>query len=201
VEPGAGSWKPWIVPSVRALQPPPPPGPDTPEFKAALDEVKRINANPSPSERAVGTFWASGGPFNDVTNLLIARDRLSPPQAARVWAAVATGQYDAALVDWDTKYTYWTWRPNQADPTIVPLLPTPNYPSYPSGLSGVAGLTGDLLSYFFPQDAVRLKYMQQEAALARVYSAVHYRYDCEAGLGVGHRIADLAIQRDKTNNP
>jgi membrane-associated phospholipid phosphatase len=199
VEPAAGSWKPWFIPSVSELRPPAPPGPDTPEFKAALDEVKRINANPTSSERAVGVFWASGGPFNEVTHALIARDRLSPPQAVRVWAAVAAGQYDAALVDWEAKYTYWTWRPNQADPTIVPFLVTPNYPSYPSGLSGAAGVTGDLLAYFFPQDAVRVLYMQREAATARVYSGVHYRYDCEAGLAVGHRIGELAIQRDRMN--
>jgi membrane-associated phospholipid phosphatase len=200
IEPAAGSWKPWFIPSVSALRPPPPPGPDTPAFKAALEEVKRIAANPSASERAVGLFWAGGGgPFFAISHYLIARDRLSTPQAARVWGAVGTAQYDATLVDWDGKYTYWTWRPSQADPSIVPIAPLPNFPSYPSGLSGIAGVMGDLLSYFFPQEAVRMRYMQQEAAMGRLYGGVHYRYDNEAGLSVGHRVAEIAIQRDKMN--
>jgi membrane-associated phospholipid phosphatase len=201
VEPLAGTWKTWLLSSASQIRPGPPPAFDSPEFKAELDQLKQIMANPTLWERTLAQFWATNGanPFWEAANFLVARNRLSTPQAARVLALLAVALMDATTAEWEAKYTYWQIRPSQADPTIVPLVPLPNYPSYPSGLSGVGGVMTEVLAYFFPPEAGRLRQMAEAAAVSRMYGGVHFRSDNEAGLQLGRRMAELAIQQDRMN--
>jgi membrane-associated phospholipid phosphatase len=202
VEPMAGTWKTWILASNSQLRPGPPPAFGSPEFLAEVAEVKQLCATPTASERAIALFWGAQaiGPFLEAANLLAARDRLSTPRAARMLGLLGAAVMDASVTEWEAKYHYWRLRPFQADPTIVTLIPTPNHPSYPSGLSGVAGVTTGVLTHFFPQEAGRLRYMAEEAAASRLYAGIHYRSDSEAGLQLGRRMAELAIQRDQMND-
>jgi len=201
VEPLAGTWKTWILSSNNQIRPGPPPAFGSPEFQADLDELKQITANPTLWERTLAQFWATNGanPLWETVNFLIARNRLSTPRAARVAALLATALMDATTAEWEAKYIYWRIRPSQADPTIVPLVALPNYPSYPSGLSGGGGVMTEVLAYFFPQEAGRLRQMAEAAAVSRMYGGVHFRSDNEAGLQLGRRMAELAIQLDRMN--
>jgi membrane-associated phospholipid phosphatase len=204
VEPLAGTWKPWMLAANNQFRPAPPPAFGSAEFLADLAEVKRINASPTASERAIATFWATNGsaaPFWEAASLLIARERLSTPRAARVLALLGVAGADTNIAEWEAKYQYWRIRPYQADPTITPLVPLPNFPSYPAGLPGIGGVLGDLLASFFPQEARRLRYMEEEAAVSRLYGGAHFRSDNEAGLAMGRGVAELAIQRDQASGP
>jgi len=54
----------------------------------------------------------------------------NPPRAARAYALLAVGSSDAFLANQDSKFTYWIQRPAQADTSMVPLFPAPNFPSF-----------------------------------------------------------------------
>jgi membrane-associated phospholipid phosphatase len=204
LEPLAGTWKPWIMTSGSQLRPVPPPAFGSAKFLAELEEVKRFVANPTPAHRAIALFWADGagtvtppGHWFQIAGTLIERDRLSTPQAARLLGLLGATVTDAAISCWDTKYEYWLLRPNQADPTIVTTVPTPPFPAYTSGHSTFSAASSEVLGYYFPRDAARLRAMADEAALSRIVSGIHYRSDSEVGLQVGRRLAALAIQRDR----
>jgi membrane-associated phospholipid phosphatase len=206
LEPLAGTWKTWILASGSQLRPGPPPAFGSAQFLAELAEVKRVSANPTPSQQAVALFWADGagtvtppGHWFQIASSLIGRDGLSTSVAARILGLLGATVSDAAIACWDTKYAYWSLRPNQADPTIVTLVPTPPFPSYTSGHSTFSGASSEVLAYFFPQDAARLRYLAEEAALSRLYAGIHYRSDNETGKQVGRSLGGLAVQRDQLN--
>jgi membrane-associated phospholipid phosphatase len=100
----------------------------------------------------------------------------------------------------DAKYTYWTIRPWMVDPSIHPIIPDPQFPGYPSGGATDWTTAGEVLSYFFPQDAVRLRYMAAEGTISRLYAGVHFRFDLDAGVELGRKLGQLAAQRDAMND-
>lgn len=100
------------------------------------------------------------------------------------------------------------------DPTWLPLITTPPYPSYAGNLAAIGAsaaralelVTGtadspvaitwtrtgglpDVTRHFdgFWQAA-------EEEAMARIYAGVHYRFDQEAGLQVGHAVATFVVE-------
>src|SRR5262249_3128166 len=204
LEPLAGSWKTWILSAGSQLRPGPPPAFGSAAFLTELAEVKRVSANPTPSQRAIALFWADGagsvtppGHWFQIAGSLIPGDGLTPPAAARVLGSLGATVADAAIACWDAKYAYWSLRPNQADPTIASLVPTPPFPSYPSGHSTFSGAASELLAYFFPKEEAQLRYMAEEAALSRLYAGIHYRSANEPGKEVGRQRVALATQRDQ----
>jgi membrane-associated phospholipid phosphatase len=208
LEPLAGTWKTWILASPSQLRAGPPPAFGSAEFQAQLDEVKRFVVNPTPSQLEIGLFWADGagtvtppGHWFQIAGELIARDRLDTPRTARLLGLLGAAVMDAAISCWDTKYHYMLLRPNQADPSIVTPIPTPPFPSYTSGHSTFSAASSEVLAHYFPQDAARLRYLAEEAALSRVYTGIHYRFDSEAGMAVGRQLAALAIERDRQSGP
>jgi membrane-associated phospholipid phosphatase len=87
-------------------------------------------------------------------------------------------------------------RPAQADTRITPALlafPAPNHPSYPSAHSCISSALRAVLADAFPSERGRLNAMVEEAGLSRIYAGIHYRFDVEAGQGIGQRAAAKAI--------
>jgi hypothetical protein len=82
----------------------------------------------------------------------------------------------------------------------VTLVPPP-FPSYTSGHVTFSAAASEVLASFFPEDAARLHYLAEEAALSRVYAGIHYRFDSEAGLQSGRQLGALAIRRDQLSGP
>jgi membrane-associated phospholipid phosphatase len=201
LEPMAGTWKPWLMTSGSQFRPGPPLAFGSPEYKAQLAEVKRINASVTPTERAIATFWAtmSGAIWHGVAYSLIARDGVSTPCAARIMALLTATQMDATVALSDAKYVYWTIRPWMVDPSIHAIIPDPNFPGYPSGGATEWTAASEVLAYFFPQDAGRLRYMAAEGVISRLYAGVHFRFDLESGQEIGRRLGQLAAQRDAMN--
>jgi membrane-associated phospholipid phosphatase len=203
LEPLMGTWKPWLLTRGDQFRPEPPPAFDSAEFREELAWLKRINSSPTPSQRAIATnFAAKGLDFVwEPAYALVRRERLSVPREVRLLAPVAALQLDAYIAAHDAKYTYWSLRPNMADPTIVPLIPQPNHPAYVSNAAIIASAVAELVGYMFPQEAARWRYLGEEAGLSRIYGGIHYPSDERAGSQMGKSIAALAIRRDQLNGP
>jgi len=201
LEPLMGTWKPWLLTRGDQFRPEPPPAVDSTAFREELALLKRINSNPTPSQRAIATnFAAKGLEFVwDAGYALARRERLSAPQEVRLLASFAVLQWDAYIAAHDAKYTFWRLRPSMADPTIVPFIPLPNHPAYVSNAAIIASAVAELVVYMFPQEAVYWQYLGEEAGLSRIYGGIHYPSDERAGNQMGKSIATLAIQRDQLN--
>ncbi len=200
VEPLAGTWKPWLMTSNNQFRPGPPLAFGSPDYLAQLAEVKRINASVTAEERQNAVFWGSmaNGFWLQAADSLVARDGLSTPDGARILALVAAAEMDAVVAFSDTKYTYWTMRPFMADTTIQPIG-SDNSPGYASGTATDATAAGEVLAYFFPQDADRLRGLAAEATLSRLQAGLHFPYDLDAGVTIGRSLGALAAQRDTAN--
>jgi membrane-associated phospholipid phosphatase len=145
LEPLAGRWVPWVLPSGDALRPPAPPAWGSPAWQAELLAVQEAVARRSPEQEEAVHFWAGGpgtvtpaGLWVEIARDLIVRDELDALAAAQVLALASVAMADAFVCCWDAKYAYWTARPITADPALKVLIATPPFPSYTSGHSTVS---------------------------------------------------------------
>jgi membrane-associated phospholipid phosphatase len=114
---------------------------------------------------------------------------------AKIFATLNMAMADAAIACWDAKYTYWYLRPSQADAAITVPIGLPNHPSYPSGHSCISSAASEVLAHFIPNRANDLREATKQASISRLYAGIHWRFDAEAGLEIGQKIAALAIRK------
>jgi hypothetical protein len=148
-----------------------PPSLDSPEYAAALAEVRilgDINAqtlgNRTAEQTEIALFWADGGGtvtppghWNRIAQDVITDRALSLVDSARTLALLNLGLADAAIVSWDNKYAFDFWRPvtairedgAQPDPVWTPLITTPPFSSYTSGHSTFSGAASTILASLF----------------------------------------------------
>jgi membrane-associated phospholipid phosphatase len=199
--PLAGEWKPWVLSRGDEFRPPPPPAHDSDAARAALAELKGFRRTPPSNHRA--TYWeVFGGArahalWNETARLKLLENgaALDPPTSARVLATLNVAFYDAVIACFDAKYAYWYIRPSQLDPELRPLFPPPNHPSYPAAHGCLSTAAATVLANALPRDRERLLAMGREAAEARVWAGIHYRFDIEAGEEIGRKVAEKALAR------
>jgi membrane-associated phospholipid phosphatase len=194
VEPLAGTWETWVLPSGDAVRPAPPPEYGSPLWQAELEAVQDATSRRTLEQVRIVDYWAGKGPFISFTEYaldLIERDGLDDAHAARVLALMSVAQADAVIAVWDSKYTWWTERPITADPDLDMLLPTPAYPSYPSGFSAAVGSAAVVLGHLFPRAEVDLLAAAAEAAAERCWSGVHFPIDDDVALEMGYQVGRL----------
>jgi membrane-associated phospholipid phosphatase len=195
-------WKPMLLASTSDFRPTPPPACDSPQGQAEMANVSNFpralnTANFLTNAKAF--FWQSPAGLVPwvyaYLNRWILEDGLAanPPRAARVYALVGVGTYDAFLGSQDGKFTYWYLRPAQLDTSLVPLFPAPNFPSYPSNHATISGVRGELVAYLFPAHADEIRAVAKEAADSRVWAGIHYQMDLDAGLALGSKVAQRVI--------
>jgi hypothetical protein len=180
------------------FRPGPPPAFGTPEFLAALEEVRHFSDNRTADQLRIAKFWAMptvAAFWNAEASNRIVRYHLNERRAAYVLAIMHMAAMDANIACHDAKYTYWLIRPYRADSAITTPIPRPNHPSYPSNHACMSGASAYVLGALFPADAERLAAMADEAGESRLYAGIHYRFDKNAGLGIGRQVADLALSR------
>ena len=200
-EPRWGEIRPWLLTSADQFRPPPPPTFGSPEFLAALAEVRWYSDNRTPEQLAIAQFWASGygpggpaGYFGSVATELAARRHLDERKTARLLAVMHMAIMDASIGCYEAKYLYWYIRPHQADPAITIPVNRPNFPSYPSAHSCLSSAAAGVLAGFFPSDADRLHAMVEEAGVSRLYAGLHFRFEITAGQVLGYAVAELALR-------
>lgn len=197
-----GDALPFLLHSTSQFRPAPHPAFGSPEFAAALAEVRAFSDTRTPAQDSIAKFWhlppgtyAPPGYWNDEATTLAARYSLDERRAARVLALTNITMYDALLASHEAKYHYWLLRPSQADAGITLSVGLPNFPSYPSNHAAISAGAAIVLGDAFPQERGRLLQRAQEAALSRVFGGIHYRFDGEAGIELGTRVAAWTLQQ------
>lgn len=201
IAPLAATWRPWVLARPDELRPPPPPAYDSAQAKADLAELRAFARTPRTNHRA--TYWeVYGGArahvlWNEIarTKLLEHADVYDGPAAARALATLNVAFVDAAIACWDAKYAYWYIRPSQLDAELKPLFPPPNHPSYPAAHGCLSTAAATVLAALFPRDREQLLARGKEAAEARIWAGIHYRFDIDAGQDLGRKVAERVLAR------
>lgn len=187
---------------VTQVRPGPPPSTSSQKFKDETAEVLYYSQHPTRERMRIVDFWADGvgtvtppGHWDNIAAEDFINQNYSEVRWARNMALLNMSMMDAAIACWDAKYTYFNPRPSQVDPNIKTLTGLPNFPSYISGHSTFSGAAATILGHIIPSRATAYTNMATEAEFSRLYGAIHYRSDCEAGLTVGQKIGNFAIQR------
>lgn len=221
VTPQWGGVTPWGLTSGSQFRPGPPPAWDSPEFAAALAEVQAIgdvNSAVRTLEQTVSAqYWASPGgtglaPWIKAAIAAADGKGLSTLDYAAMFASLTTNVADATIGIFDAKYTYDFWRPLTASryfdesSTFASLLnPVPSHPSYISGHSGVSAAAADSLAFYLGADTQvcftnftcfdNFALAADNAANSRLWGGIHYRFDNDAGLALGHDVAQFNLAR------
>jgi membrane-associated phospholipid phosphatase len=201
-----GTVKPWLMKTGDQFRPGPPPAYDSPEFKAAVAEVRKISDTRSSEQGRIAAIWADNlgtytppGHWNVIAAKLIQEHGFNEIRAARALALLNIGLMDAGIACFDSKYYYWLIRPSQVDPAITTPVGLPNFPSYISGHATFSGAAEVVLSYLFPDAKDKLHDMAEEAAMSRLYGGIHYRFDNEVGLETGRAVGQLAVKQGQSD--
>ena len=201
--------RPFFLRSADQFRPAPPPAFGSPDYLAALAEVRSISDTRTADQVNIALSWARGagtssigGLWNTIATGWIEERGLGEREATHVFALLDAAMMDAAIGCWDAKLTYWFIRPPQADPaiTLIPSIGLPNHPSYPSAHSCYCGAAAGVLSAFFPAKTDSLDAMVTEAGLARIYAGIHYRFDVETGARLGRNVARFAGEVDRSRS-
>jgi membrane-associated phospholipid phosphatase len=165
--------------------------------------VRQISDTRTAEQDASAKFWAfplgtyaPAGYWNEQAARLMVRYHQTEREAAHTLALMNMAGFDAIIATHDAKYTYWSIRPTQADPAIVLSIGLPNFPSYPSNHASLSAAMTDVLGAAFPAEKSRLRGLAGKAALSRLYGGIHYRFDCDVGLELGHKVAAWALAHD-----
>jgi membrane-associated phospholipid phosphatase len=199
IAPMAGTWQTWVLSSPSEFRPAEPPAVDSAEVASALKELKSFQRTPKSNHRAV--FWeVNGGArahtlWNEIARMKLLEHGTNSAMSARVLAAVNIALIDAGIACWEAKYTFWYIRPPQLDSELKSLFPPPNHPSYPAAHGCFSTAAATVLAAVFPNDRDRLLAIGKEAAEARIWAGIHYRFDIDAGQEIGRRVGERTLER------
>jgi membrane-associated phospholipid phosphatase len=119
----------------------------------------------------------------------------SAPRDARAYALVHVAHYEGWIASQDSKFHHWTARPNQFDPTITTVVPTPPFPTYPSNAATLASASTTVLGYLFPGEAPSYAGWAREFGESRLWAGIHFRSDVDSGWEIGRRVGEAVIER------
>lgn len=199
IAPLAGTWQPWVLASVSELRPSAPPAVDSDAVKSALVELKTFQRTPKTNHRAL--YWEVHGSarahtlWNEIARTKLLESRTDARTASRVLAALNIAMADAGTACWDAKYAYWYARPQQLDADLKPLFAPPNHPSFPAAHGCYSTAAATVLAGIFPREAKPMLTLGKEAAEARVWAGIHYRFDIEVGQEIGRKVGEKALAR------
>ncbi|MBL7697639.1 MAG: phosphatase PAP2 family protein [Chitinophagaceae bacterium] len=200
--------KPFLFDSLTVInmRPPPPPSTSSEQFKKETEEVLYYSSHPTRERVKIVHFWADGagtytpaGHWDHIAASEFVKENYSEVRWARNMALLNMALCDAGIVCWDAKYFYFNPRPSQSNPDIKTLTGLPNFPAYTSGHSTFSAAAATVLTHLLPDRGTKFDDMATEAALSRLYGAIHYRSDSEAGLVSGKAVGEYAVQRALTD--
>jgi hypothetical protein len=151
----------FLLESNDQFRPGPPPALGSPQFLAALAEVRAYGQDtssvrtPAQTDTAKFIIQDSYALYGQALRAVLADTRHSLEWYARGVAAFHVVSVDTQIAIHEAKYVYVFWRPVTAirtggvdpDPTWTPLLATPRHPEYPSGHAGYAGAAEGVLTW------------------------------------------------------
>jgi membrane-associated phospholipid phosphatase len=194
VEPGAGKWKTWVIPSGSVLRLPAPP--DSHTTATELQWVKDCVLQRDQATLASIHYWDAGPPsyrWMQLAEQAVVNAGLPAPLQTRALALVAAAISDATVAAWDSKYTYNRPHPSGLDAAVSPVVAVPQSPSYPSEHAATAGAAAAVLEYLFPDQAATFSDMANQAASSRVMAGVAFPSDAFGGLDLGYSVGNAVI--------
>jgi hypothetical protein len=161
-QPYTQAMRPWVLKSVDAIRPGPPPALDSERYARDFNEVKALGGKNSKDRTSRQSLMAR---YRITPDLMPTYRRIADAPGrrlvdnARFMAVVAIADYDEGLAMIDAKMFYNFWRPitsirnaeddgnatTSAEPGWVPFINTPNHPEYPCGHCGYAAAMAEVL--------------------------------------------------------
>lgn len=180
--------KPWVVPSVDALRPTPPPALTSEYYARDVEEVRRLGGKESKERTPLQTLIARYRQAFDIApSVRRATDMPGRTQVqnARFLTLYQMANDDATLAMVVAKQHYQYWRPITAirngdqdgnpatahDPAWLPLIATPNFEEYPCGHCALAGAIAEVMervSGWDPKQGVRVGSLLNPASVVQV---------------------------------
>jgi membrane-associated phospholipid phosphatase len=200
VEPNAGQWKTWVIPSGSAYRLPAPP--DAAATAEEIQWLKLCAANRTAAELTQIRFWDAGAPayrWMQLTQQLAVSEGLPAPMQTRALALVAAAIYDSTVAAWDSKYTYLRKHPAEVDGSVGAAIPATQSPSYPSEHAATAGAASAVLAYLFPDQATAVADMASQASQSRILAGVAFPSDVYAGMDLGNQVGQAVIAYAKAD--
>jgi PAP2 superfamily len=164
--------KPFALRQANQFRPPPPPALTSPQYAAAINEVKTLGtaqgSTRTPDQTQIGLFW--NPPIWATWNRIAESAALGHDGTlsgdARTFAALNLTFADSVIAFYDAKYRYAFWRPvtairnadsdgnpdTVADPNWTPLSATAPDPSYPGAHGTVSAAGAAVLSSIYGND-------------------------------------------------
>lgn len=165
-------------------------------WKTELLIVEQTLKSLTAQQRQVAQYWGTGEVAEKVTTMichLAEKYRLGSPNTARILGYFHAAVNDVFVITWFFKYMWDVARPNQYERYLPTVLLTPRFPSYPSAHATIAGCGEVVLSYFFPQETLRIKKVMEESAQSRLYAGVHFKVDNDEGIRLGRQIGEVVV--------
>ena len=143
----------------------------TPRYTADFNEVKALGCAGctarSAEQTEIALFWMENSPtgWNRIARVVADQRYLDAWDAARLFAVLAMGEFDAYTADLESKYYYKFWRPVSAvalagtdgNPSTsteagweVLAFPTPPVPDYPSAHATAGGTAAAIIEALVP---------------------------------------------------
>ena len=143
----------------------------TPRYTSDFNEVKAIGCNGCPARSAeqteIALFWMENSPtgWNRIGRIVADQRNLDAVDAARLFALLQMGEFDAYTSSLEAKYFYNFWRPVSAvalaagdgNPLTAPAsgwevlaFPTPPVPDYPSAHATAGGAGAAIIEEVVP---------------------------------------------------
>jgi hypothetical protein len=156
-------YKPWLLPSIDAIEVPPMPGLETPAFRASVEETRTLGARNSKvrtgAQSASARFWIDGLDHLPTLRNLAAKPGARLVDIARLNALVTLADFDSYHVVDINKMRLMRWRPvtairvagkkandhGAAGTGWEPYLRTPASSEYPCGHCTGGGVMGALM--------------------------------------------------------
>ena len=197
VTPDAGGWQTFFIADVGDYLAAPPHRCNSPEDLAEVAEVEAVSKTRSAADADLGRYYGEdvGFALNDAMTALALVQRSEVRDSAYAFAYANAAMYDSGIAIWNSKYTYWTERPEKRIPGLDQTIPSPNFPAYPSGHSGIAATGAAVLTEIYPEHGEYLTRLYQDISKSRLDVGVHYRQDNEEGVRVGLAIGEAVIRQ------
>jgi hypothetical protein len=209
--------RPFAIESTSQFRSAPEPALTSARYARSYAEVMRVGGIDSafrPQDRAdVARFYAATAPvpvWNAAAAQVAVEQGRSMSENARALALMDVAISDAAASVFETKYSYYLWRPETAihangDPTWAPYIVTPCFPGYGSAHASLSNAARKVLErldgprhHFITLSnpavaGVILQYENFEQIThdindARVYGGIHFRFDQDIGAEQGRRV-------------
>jgi len=170
---------PFCLPDIEPFVPPGPPALTSDQYASDVNEVQAIGALNSqvrtPDQSQTAIFWSDfsytatpPGHWHEIASAVANSHGNSLSENARMFALLSMAQADSAIVCWEAKYRYNSWRPVTAiqradedgnpathqDTNWTSFLSSPNFPEYSSGHSTFSKASATVLTAFYGTDAL-----------------------------------------------